>query len=222
MRAAVPDLEVRLVPDGVDHHPTLDRASGPSEVILPRNEGPIVTFVANFGYLPNVDAALYLAERILPRVAARVPSVKVFLVGNAPPPQIRALQNDHIVVTGRVPSVEPYLDAADVVVCPLREGGGVKVKVLEALRRAKAVVTTSVGAQGLHPEASGALVVRDEPRSFARAVTELLLDETARRQLEKAAQRFSNALPTWEEAARALGDCYQELAPGRRGKTIAT
>ena len=211
MRAAVPELDVRLIPDGADHASTIERSTGAERTIAPTTGGPIVAFVANFGYLPNVDAALYLAERIMPRVAARVPAVNLLLVGNAPPREVRALQSKRVIVTGRVPAVEPYLDAADVIVCPLREGGGVKVKVLEALRHGKAVVTTSVGAQGLTANGMEALVVQDDPRSFARAVWELLEDQTERRQLESSARRFSKTLPTWDQAASALRECYENL-----------
>ena len=210
MLAAVPSLDVRLIPDGADHAPTLQHSVGSTSTEVLR-DGPTVAFVANFGYAPNVDAALYLTKRIMPAVAARVPSAKLFLVGNAPPPEIRTLQSDGIVVTGRVPSIEPYLEAADVVVCPLREGGGVKVKVLEALRHGKAVVTTPVGAQGLDSKGTGALLVRDDPRSFARAVEMLLVDETERTRLETAARRFAETLPTWDEAAESLARCYEEL-----------
>ncbi|HEX2088309.1 MAG TPA: glycosyltransferase family 4 protein [Actinomycetota bacterium] len=210
MRAAVPELEVRLIPDGADHVSAFGEVGVPRS-IPEKTEEPVVAFVANFGYVPNVDAALYLTERIMPRVAAKVPSVKLFLVGNAPPPAIRALESDSVTVTGRVPAVEPYLDAATVVVCPLREGGGVKVKVLEALTRGKAVVTTSVGAQGLSSKATDALIVRDDPRSFARAVTTLLTVETERRALEQAAGAFARTLPTWDVAAHALAQCYEEL-----------
>ncbi len=211
MRAAVPDLDVRMIPDGADHVSTIAEASRVARSMPAKMEEPVVAFVANFGYVPNVDAALYLTERIMPRVATKVPSVKLFLVGNAPPPEIRALENDKVTVTGRVPAVEPYLDAADVVVCPLREGGGIKVKVLEALTRGKAVVTTSVGAQGLSSNATDALVVRDDPRSFARAVTALLLDPHKRRRLEKSAEQFAMTLPTWAQAAEALAACYSDL-----------
>jgi glycosyltransferase involved in cell wall biosynthesis len=119
---------------------------------------------------------------------------------------------DDVVVTGRVPSVEPYFERAQVIVCPLREGGGVKVKVLEALARGKAVVTTSVGVQGLGPAADDALRVEDRPRRFARAVAEILRDETERRRLEQAAKALAATLPTWDDAVDGLIGCYQELA----------
>lgn len=149
--SAFPDAVVRLVPDGADHLPL--RSAG--EPKAPRPENPLLTFVANFGYAPNVDAASYLCGEILPRVRARVPEVKLWLVGTDPPAEVRALAGAGVRVTGRVPEIAPYIDVADVVVCPLRVGGGMKVKAIEALRRGKCIVTSSIGAQGLGGAARG-------------------------------------------------------------------
>lgn len=219
MLAAVPNLDIRVIPDGADHVTAVDTADGQPEQPFFFDGRPVVTFVANFGYRPNVDAAHYLVRRILPRVALKVPSVRVLLVGNAPPPEVRDLEDDRVTVTGRVASVEPYLEASDVVVSPLREGGGIKVKVLEALRHGKALVTTSVGAQGIEQSGRTAMIIRDDARSFAAAVTSLLLNQTQRRALERAAAEFAARLPTWDQSAAELGRCYDELR-GRAGKVL--
>ena len=212
MLEAVPGLEVRVVPDGADHRSDLE-GSGPgrSEGLSPDDGAPTVVFVGNFLYAPNVDAATYLCAEILPHIRSRVPEARLYLVGNAPPPEVAALGGDGVVVTGRVDSVEPYLDSATVVVCPLREGGGVKVKMLEALSRGKAVVTTSVGAQGLGDGAAACLEIHDRPRHFARAVVELIRNQEDRRRLERAAREFALGLPSWDDAAKALAGCYREL-----------
>ena len=219
MLAAVPNLDIRVIPDGADHVSTVGTSDSGAEEPSFFDGRPVVTFVANFGYRPNVDAAQYLVHRILPRVAAKVPSVRVLLVGNAPPREVRDLADDRVTVTGRVASVEPFLQASDVVVCPLREGGGIKVKVLEALRHGKALVTTSVGAQGIEQRGRAAMVVRDDARSFAAAVTKLLLDQGERRALERIAAEFAASLPTWEDSAVELERCYDELR-GRAGKVL--
>ncbi|HEX2296015.1 MAG TPA: glycosyltransferase family 4 protein [Actinomycetota bacterium] len=209
--AGGPGLQVRLIPDGVDHV-ALPRASAPGD------PGHVVAFAANFAYQPNVDAALYLCREIWPRVARRLPHARLLLVGNAPPEEVRALGGRHdVVVTGRVPSVDPFLEKASVVVCPLRIGGGIKVKMLEAMGRGKAVVTTSVGAQGLGHVAGRAFVVEDQPAAFAHAVVSLLGDEDARRALEREARLAARMLPSWDDAAAALGRCYRELARRRSG-----
>lgn len=207
--AAGPGVDVRLVPDGVDR-PSRPRTSAPGD------SGHVVAFAANFAYQPNVDAAIYLCREIWPRVARRLPHAQLLLVGNAPPSEVRALGGRrNVVVTGRVPSIDPFLDKASVVVCPLRIGGGIKVKMLEAMSLGKAIVTTGVGAQGLDEFAENAFVVEDHPAAFAQAVARLLGDETARRGLGRQARAAAERLPTWDDAAATLGECYRELAFGR-------
>jgi glycosyltransferase involved in cell wall biosynthesis len=212
MVAALPDLDVRVVPDGPDHLPPAGHGS---------STGATIVFVGNFAYQPNEDAARWLCTEIFPRIRARVPGARVRLVGVCPPPDVLALSGDGVEVTGHVPSVEPHLDEAAVVVAPLRVGGGVKVKVLEALSRGKAVVSTSVGIQGL-PQSPA--VVADEPAAFATAVAELLADPAAREQREQAALRYARSLPTWDDAARALLGCYRaarRAASGRQPNDLA-
>jgi len=199
METTLPGLRVALAPDGVDHlcPPAKDR-----EPVAP-NE---IVFVGNFAYAPNVDAAQHLVGEVLPRIAERVPDVHLTLVGNEPPDDLR--DGPGCSVTGRVPDVRPYLDRAAVVACPLRVGGGIKVKVLEALRHGKATVTTSVGAQGLRAGSGTAFVVADHANEFATEVVRLLEDPTRRRRLERAAANFAETLPTWDDGAEALMRCY--------------
>ena len=219
MLQAAPDLGVRVLRDGIDHV-GLTSTEAPD---LPRRDRagrhrPVVAFVANFAYEPNLDAATFLLDSIFPKVLASRPDAQLWLVGNAPPPEIESLgaSSDHIVVTGRVPSVVPYLDAADVIVCPLRIGGGIKVKVLEALCRGKPIVTTSVGVQGLGERAAAALMIQDDPSRFAHAVVTLLSRPKERKRLAAAARRFALQLPTWDEAADSLASAWSELLPARR------
>jgi polysaccharide biosynthesis protein PslH len=204
--AVEPDLEVALVPDGIDHLPL----AGP----MRRTGPPSLVFVGNFGYEPNVDAAQYLCEDILPLVAEAVPNVHLTLVGNSGPPELGQLAGPQVTLTGRVPSVEPYLDAADVVVAPLRVGGGVKVKVLEALRRGKAIVTTGVGTQGL-AGAEACVRQEDDPARFAQAVIDVLQRPAERRRLEAAAQAYAASLPTWDMSADLLAGLWERAVAAR-------
>lgn len=218
MRAAALGLDVRVVPDGADHLPLLARPQRRP------NARPTLALVGNFAYDPNADAALHLCREILPAVLERVPDAHLLLVGNDPPREVRALAGGHVTVTGRVPQVEPYVDAADVVVLPLRIGGGVKVKMLEALRRGKAIVTTPLGLQGL-AGARGAVRVAEGAPAFAAAVTELLEQPARRHQLEAAALACGATLPTWDEAAAALAACYRaavSTAAPRRRRSAST
>ncbi len=223
IREQIPDADVAVVPDGVDHLPPrheqrslgpIDRQLEPIDRELEAIEHPptpLVTLLANFGYAPNVDAALHFCHEILPAIRAEMDDIHVWLVGNAPPPEVRALAGERVTVTGYVPDVRPYLDAADVIVCPLRIGGGIKVKMIEALRRGKAIVSTGIGAQGLPVQARRALLVTEDPLDFAHSVATLLRDEPRRRLLERRAAAAAMKLPTWDESGAVLTNVYDEL-----------
>jgi polysaccharide biosynthesis protein PslH len=207
--ATLPGAGVRLVPDGADHLP-LRSGACPA---VPRPDTPLIVFLANFGYEPNVDAALHLCTDILPRIHTRMADVNVWLVGTDPPPEVAALGDERVQVTGRVPDVAPYIDASDVMVCPLRIGGGVKVKAIEALRRGKCVVSTSVGAQGMPAAARSALAIADDPERFATAVQALVADRELRERVEHRSARAARLLPSWDAASRALTGAWRELLP---------
>jgi glycosyltransferase involved in cell wall biosynthesis len=218
IRAELPDVAVSVVPDGADHLPPRASATGPRH----RLGSPVVTLLANFAYAPNVDAALHFCQDILPSIRAEADDVHVQLVGNSPPPHVQALADERITVTGFVPDVLPFLDSADVFVCPLRIGGGIKVKMIEALRRGKAIVSTGIGAQGLPAQAREALLVADDPPAFAHAVVTLLQNAPQRAQLERRAAALASKLPTWDESAAELAGIYDELlGRGARARELA-
>ncbi len=209
IQASLPAADVRVVPDGADHLPSLEAMARRQPLQRPR--APLVTLVANFAYSPNVDAAIHLCHEILPLVRASVPDLELWLVGNEPPRRVRTLAHERVRVAGRVDDVVAHLDAADVIVCPLRIGGGIKVKTIEALRRGKAIVSTSIGAQGLPEEAREAVAIADDPPAFADALTRLLIDPRQRAELERRAARAATLLPSWDDATRALASIYTDL-----------
>ncbi|MFL6398167.1 MAG: glycosyltransferase, partial [Nitrososphaeraceae archaeon] len=126
MTQLVPDLDIRMIPDGTDHQKIINYTASLSNGIdsyFANAKYPSILFVANFAYEPNVDAALHFSKIIFPLILKDVPNAKLFLVGNAPPAEIRSLTiNKQIEVTGFVNSLVPYYEAANVVICPLRIG----------------------------------------------------------------------------------------------------
>ncbi|HEY0517594.1 MAG TPA: glycosyltransferase [Solirubrobacteraceae bacterium] len=214
MLEAIPSLEVSLVPDGADHSTALARVPSPPAVPAQTDSGaPLIVQVGNFAYEPNLDAALHMCEAIFPRIRAANPDAHLLFVGAAPPPKLRAaaVLAPNVTVTGLVPDVEPYLRRATVVVFPLRVGGGVKVKLIEALRQGCAIVTTAVGLQGLEGARGGAVRVAEHPQQLADAVVRLLDSQQERRRLGRAARAFGDSLPTWSEAAASLAQAYERL-----------
>ena len=183
MRQLEPHINITTIPNGIDYRKIINEAAS-SDICKNSIVGakcPSILFVGNFLYEPNIDAALYFSQLIFPLILKDVPNAKLLLVGNAPPPEVCSLRlNKQIKVSGYVDSLTHFYNAADVVICPLRIGGGVKVKVLEALNAGKAIVSTSIGAQGLDLSTYQAVTVADEVADFAEKVVRFLLDHQER------------------------------------------
>jgi len=210
--------EVVVLPNGADHlQPFRDLRRVPGE------RPPTIAMVANYGYDPNVDAALWLGREIFPKVGNLVPEARLELVGGRPPPELRDLgRNPQIEITGRVPDVRPYLAAATVVACPLRIGGGIKVKMVEALAAAKPIVTTPIGAQGLGPAAGEAMRIAADEDAFALEIVELLRSLGERKRLSEAARELVATLPSWDQAADQLLALYRRAIREARRKPPVT
>ena len=100
-------------------------------------------------YRPNIDGAAYFVREILPHILASRPDIVFYIVGAGATDEVMRLASDNVVVTGTVPDVRPYVYKSAVFVVPLRMGGGTRLKVLEGMSMAKAVVSTSLGCEGM-------------------------------------------------------------------------
>ncbi len=191
----------------------------PYGMILPapcdpaREEPGTVLFSGTFAHLPNRDAARWLAAEIMPAIRARHPQARLRVVGSAPPAEILDLAGDGVEVIADAPSMEPHLQAAAVVVAPVRSGGGMRMKVLEAMARQKAVVTTGLGAEGfasLEPKLP--LVLADDAAGIASGIAALLEDDGERRQLGRRAREFAQRYHSPAAWAARLEAVYAEAA----------
>jgi glycosyltransferase involved in cell wall biosynthesis len=174
-------------------------------------QSPSLLFVGNFRHPPNVDAAMRLTRQIFPGVRAQYPGVTLQIVGDQPTPEMRRLANEHIVVTGRVPDVTPYLDRAALVVVPLRIGGGMRVKVLEALAAGKALVTSPLAIAGLDLVDGKQVVLAETDQQFCEAIVHLLVDSQQRASLAAHARAWACANLGWEHSIRAYETLYETL-----------
>ena len=172
--------DIHVVPTGVD-----TRAFRPDV----RNDQPRpeLLFLGSMDWEPNIDAVRYFCESIWPSVLARVPDARFRVVGRQPPSSIQRLASDNIEIVGRVPSVGEHLHRAAVFVVPLRIGGGTRLKIYEAMGAGKAVVSTTIGAEGLDVEHGTNILLADAPEAFATAVVRLLQSPAERRALENGA-----------------------------------
>ena len=184
----------------------------PATPLSPAGVGePVALYVGGYSHRPNEDAALRLERSIMPLVRRRLPNVRLLLVGATPSDAMRAAAGEADTITGEVPSVEPYLDQAALVVLPIRIGGGMRVKLLEALAAGKAVVASPLAAAGLELTSGQQIVLADTDDEFAKAIVDLLADHAAREQLGRNARSWAVAHLSWESRVTQYERLYRSL-----------
>jgi len=161
-----------------------------------------LVFTGSMDWLPNEDGMLHFVREILPLVRQAEPDTTLSIVGRAPtPPVVRMADEPGIEVTGRVDDVRPHVAAADVYVVPLRIGGGTRLKIFEAMSMGKAVVSTTIGAEGLPVTNGRDIAIADTPEDFAKAVVALIRGDAERQRLEAAARRLVVERYDWSAVA---------------------
>jgi sugar transferase (PEP-CTERM/EpsH1 system associated) len=174
-----------------------------------------LVFTGSMDWLPNEDAIHYFTEQIMPRIKQAVPGVTLTVVGRNPYPGLVELskRDPSVVVTGRVEDVRPFMEEAAVYIVPLRIGGGTRLKIYEAMAMEKAIVSTSIGAEGLPVKNGQEILLADTPESFAEAVVSLIRQESLATALGKQAAAKVRQKLGWDTVAedfaaiceRALG-----------------
>ena len=211
MRRQAPGTPTAVVRNGVD----LSYFSPDHADVEP--EPDRIVFTGLMTYRPNIDAALFLINDILPRLRRLRPEVALTVVGDGRAGDLALLRQPGVTVTGWVSDVRPYLRSASVVVAPLRIGGGTRLKVVEALAMAMPLVTTTIGCEGLDVRHGEHLLVADDADQFARDVAGLLADPDRGRILGAAGRAVATASYSWDGAVQELEDLYGRLALPARG-----
>lgn len=186
----------------------------PEEPLDPLGQTPpVVLFVGGFGHPPNVDAARWLAGSIFPRVLQRIPDARLELVGDHPGDDVRRLAGGAVTVHGSVPDVSPYLSRAAVVTAPIRLGGSMRGKVLEALGGGKALVATPRAAEGVEALPDEHFVLASTEDEFVDALTMLLHDVDRRRELASSARAWAVENLSVERSVEGFERLYDSLSP---------
>jgi glycosyltransferase involved in cell wall biosynthesis len=204
LHAAAP---VHVVPLGVDV-PDLPIDGG---------SAPLLLFVGNFNHPPNVDAARYLVEELFPRVKAMQPGVEMTLVGDRPPGWLKSREGEGVHVPGFVPDLGPLMQAAAVFVAPMQHGGGMRLKVIEALAAGKAVVGSSRAFEGTGVVHGRHALIVDHLDDQCAAIVRLLGDPAARIALGREARAHVAATLTWDTTAAAYEAVYDRVLDRRSG-----
>ncbi len=200
IRALDSSLEIEVVPNGV----ALEKYDAPVTPI------PFdMVFTGKMDYRPNIDAVLWFGQEVLPRILARRPESTFAIVGQRPHPRLDALRgNRAITITGFVDAVEPYIAGGAVYVAPFRVGGGTRLKLLQAMAMRKAIVATTVGAEGFGVTDGQEMRLVDDPAAMADTVLQLLDDPVARQKLGETARQFVADRFTWEALVPAFERLY--------------
>ncbi len=178
------------------------------------DRAPVLLFVGNFHHPPNVDGALRLAASIFPTVRGAVPDAELRLVGRNPTPAMLRAQGNGVQVLGYVPDLREQLDAASLVMAPLRMGGGMRVKVLEALAHGKAVIGTRLAASGLDVRDGEHLLLAETDQELAAAAIELLSNRDRAKRIGLAGRAWAEDHARWQITARGYDTLYRRLLGG--------
>jgi len=208
MLKLAPGCSITVVPTGVDteQYPVMPSAHG---------RPPLIVFTGSMDWEPNIDAMEYFCREIWPAVLDQYPNARFQIVGRSPHPRVQSLASDSVEVTGTVPSVKEFLRSATVVIVPLRIGGGTRLKIYEAMAMGKALISTSVGAEGLDVTNGSDLLIADDAPSFADAILQVLRDPRLRQRYEANAAAVA-ARYDWSEIARRFAQVLEKAACQRR------
>lgn len=181
----------RVIPNGISTNTySTDKAAS-----IPT---PNIGFLGNMGYLPNVEAVLWLYKEIYRSLRLIHPSLSLVIIGRDPVPSIRELEADQgVIVTGAVESIWEYINAVDIFVFPLWIGGGLKNKILEAMYAGRPVVTTPIGNEGIDAVPGREILINSDRNGFIEALEMLLQSESERVRVGEAAHRYVTGKYSW-------------------------
>jgi glycosyltransferase involved in cell wall biosynthesis len=175
-------------------------------------EFPSVVFSGHMNSSQNINAVFYFYEKILPIIRKTFPELKFFIVGADPVPEIIKLKEDkNIIVTGAVDDIRYFLNRANIFVCPMRTGTGIKNKLLEAMALGKPVVSTTVGAEAIEVTPNNNIILADEPEQFASEVVKILKDEKKAKIIGNNARALVEQKYSWEATIEKYRASYEEL-----------
>jgi sugar transferase (PEP-CTERM/EpsH1 system associated) len=195
--------KITAIPTGVDVEYFRDTGGAEEDTLV---------FTGSMDWMPNEDGVRFFVDEVLPRVWRQRPQVRLWVVGRNPGAAITALAgaDARIQVTGRVDDIRPYVSRGAVYIVPLRVGGGTRLKIFEAMAMGKAVVSTTIGAEGLPVTPGKDILLADDPERFAEAVVRLLQDAQERQRLGSNARALVEERYSWQAVATEFASALEK------------
>jgi glycosyltransferase involved in cell wall biosynthesis len=210
-----PDAQAVVCPNATD--PDYFRPGG-----VPPEPGRLV-FVGGLTWSPNASGVRWFVREVWPQLAAARPDVSLTVIGADPPEDLRraAALDPRLVLAGQVPDIRPHLDRAAVFICPILDGGGTRLKVLDALAMARPVVSTTIGCEGIDLEPEREVLLGDTPETFGRQVLRALGDPALCARLGAAGRALVLARYSWPQVVTRMLEAYAAEAAVGAGATDA-
>jgi len=202
----LPPSKLTVVPTGVD-----------VEFFQPhysQEEPDSLVFTGSMDWLPNEDGIFHFVEQVLPGIREQIPEVLLSVVGRNPSPRLQDLgaRNQGVRITGWVEDIRPYIARSAVCIVPLRIGGGTRLKIFEAMAMGKAVISTTIGAEGLPVRHGETIMLGDDPDDFARQIVKLLRSPEHRQQIGAAAHKMVTEKYSWARVADGFAEVLERVS----------
>jgi len=203
LEAIQPNGRYHVVENGVDTEYFKPAAADP--------EAHTAIFTGLLGWGPNISAMEFMVRSVWPKVKERFHDARLYLAGKHPPERLLAWpkEDSSIVVIPNPEDMRPWLARASISVCPILEGGGTRLKILDALAMGKPVVSTIIGCEGLRVTHGKDILVADTPEDFAAQIAQLFENAELRRRIGVAGRQLVEEEYSWEVIGRQLEDAYR-------------
>ncbi|MEL0587535.1 MAG: glycosyltransferase family 4 protein [Candidatus Thiodiazotropha sp. (ex. Lucinoma kazani)] len=201
-----PGVKTAIVPNGVDVD-YFKRVEGEEE--------QAIIYTGGMNMFANKDAVMHLLDDIWPLVKTKIPNIKFYIIGQDPPKELLRLSKEEagIEVLGYVDDIRPYVAKSAIYVVPLRVGGGTRLKVLDALAQGKAIISTSIGCEGIEVTDRENIYIEDSDSEFASSIIELLNNKKRRKMLGDKARKLAVDKYAWPSIAKYLIRAYKNTLP---------
>ncbi len=214
LERVAPGVAVAEVPNGVDteyFRPNADLEHSRSLV-----------FAGNMSWYPNAAAMLFFADRVWPALKAKLPGVTMDVIGGSPPPRLSALaaRDKEFRVRGFVPDVRPYIGRAAAYVCPIMDGGGTKLKILDALAMGKAIVAHPIACEGIDVQDGRDVIFAREPDEFVESIARLLDSPELKSQLALNARALAESSYSYSFIGRRLVSAIERCHASRERPSV--